>query len=118
MRIRQRQTVIRFTPSRPASTRHELGARLSMSSSTCWNFSGRRTRASAVPVAEENVRRHALHRHRRIPVPVAPPALQPRRPAVQAAVDRFAAGIDPRPHLDASIDPAQPRAQLPNLHYR
>jgi hypothetical protein len=43
-----------------------------MSTTTCWNFSGRRTRASAVPVAKEKVRRHALQRHRHIPVPVAP----------------------------------------------
>jgi hypothetical protein len=85
LRIRQRQTVILSSPSRAASARHDPGFGPSMSSTTWRTFSGRRTRASAVPVADENVRPHPLQRCRRRPVRVEPqrcsaPPVHGRRP--------------------------------------
>jgi len=43
------------------------------------------------------------------------PALQRRRPAVQAAVELLSAPIDAGPRLDARVEPTELRPQLPHL---
>jgi hypothetical protein len=88
-----------------------------MSATTSWTFSGRRTRANAVPVAEQKVRRHSVHRSRCSPVRVSPQrcrAVAPQWTHRSSACPRASM----REQLDPRVELAQPPPQLPHLPHR